>query len=38
MVIVGLPHRTLEDDEYKGMFIPKGVIVFANSWYVEFAP
>jgi hypothetical protein len=34
--IVGLPHRTLEDDVYKGMFIPKGAIVFVNAWYVQF--
>lgn len=34
--IIGLPHRTLEDDVYKDMFIPKGAIVFANVWYVGF--
>ncbi|KAK7447390.1 hypothetical protein VKT23_014100 [Stygiomarasmius scandens] len=27
----GIPHRSLEDDIYKGMFIPKGSIVFANA-------
>ncbi|KAJ7896557.1 cytochrome P450 [Mycena leptocephala] len=27
---VGLPHRSIEDDVYRGMHIPKGSIVFAN--------
>ena len=31
--LLGLPHATLEDDDYKGYFIPKGSIVFANIWY-----
>lgn len=26
-----IPHRSLEDDVYRGMFIPKGTIVFANT-------
>ncbi|KDQ25622.1 hypothetical protein PLEOSDRAFT_1078104 [Pleurotus ostreatus PC15] len=26
----GVPHRSTEDDIYKGMFIPKGSIIFAN--------
>ncbi|KXN82394.1 O-methylsterigmatocystin oxidoreductase [Leucoagaricus sp. SymC.cos] len=26
----GVPHRVMEDDVYKGMFIPKGSLVFAN--------
>ncbi|KAG7094724.1 hypothetical protein E1B28_005544 [Marasmius oreades] len=26
-----VPHRALDDDIYKGMFIPKGAIVFANN-------
>ncbi|KAF5347272.1 hypothetical protein D9756_009969 [Leucocoprinus leucothites] len=26
----GIPHRTVEDDVYKGMLIPKGSLVFAN--------
>ncbi|KAF9456640.1 cytochrome P450 [Collybia nuda] len=30
-VPLGLPHRLLEDDVYRGMFIPKGSIVFANA-------
>ncbi|RDW92582.1 hypothetical protein BP5796_01976 [Coleophoma crateriformis] len=28
---VGVPHRSLEDDVYNGMFIPKGSIVYANA-------
>ncbi|CAL1711055.1 unnamed protein product [Somion occarium] len=31
-VPLGLPHRLMEDDVYKGMFIPKGTLVFANVW------
>ncbi|GJC89782.1 tryptamine 4-monooxygenase [Colletotrichum liriopes] len=28
---IGVPHRSLEDDVYHGMFIPKGSIVYANA-------
>ncbi|KAF9456701.1 cytochrome P450 [Collybia nuda] len=28
---LGVPHRSLEDDIYKGMFIPKGSLVIANT-------
>lgn len=28
---VGVPHRSLEDDVYNGMFIPKGSIIYANA-------
>ncbi|KAI0933847.1 hypothetical protein AcV5_005883 [Taiwanofungus camphoratus] len=31
VVPLGVPHRTLEDDIYNGMFIPKGTLVFANA-------
>ncbi|KDQ57981.1 hypothetical protein JAAARDRAFT_253315 [Jaapia argillacea MUCL 33604] len=31
-VAVGVPHRLMEDDIYKGMFLPKGSLVFANIW------
>lgn len=31
---VGVPHRSIADDEYRGMFIPKGSVVIANAWYV----
>ncbi|KAF8872241.1 cytochrome P450 [Infundibulicybe gibba] len=29
---LGFPHTSTEDDTYKGFFIPKGTIVFANIW------
>ena len=28
--IVGVPHVSSEDDIYRGMFIPKGSLIFAN--------
>ncbi|GKT44721.1 tryptamine 4-monooxygenase [Colletotrichum spaethianum] len=28
---IGVPHRSLEDDVYNGMFIPKGSLVYANA-------
>lgn len=28
---VGVPHRSLKDDVYKGMFIPQGSFVYANA-------
>ncbi|KAF4901314.1 Cytochrome P450 monooxygenase COX2 [Colletotrichum fructicola] len=28
---LGIPHKSLENDVYNGMFIPKGSIIFANS-------
>ncbi|KAF8872243.1 cytochrome P450 [Infundibulicybe gibba] len=31
-VPLGVPHTSAEDDVYKGFFIPKGSIVFANTW------
>jgi len=29
---LGLPHRLMEDDIYRGMLIPKGSLVFGNIW------
>ncbi|KAJ7148780.1 cytochrome P450 [Mycena crocata] len=29
---LSLPHRLMEDDVYRGMFIPKGSLVFPNIW------
>ena len=29
---LGVPHATIEDDVYKGMFIPGGSVVFANAY------
>ncbi|KAF9509886.1 hypothetical protein BS47DRAFT_1348721 [Hydnum rufescens UP504] len=32
VVPLGIPHKSLDNDIYQGMFIPKGSIVFANAW------
>ncbi|KAJ8475189.1 hypothetical protein ONZ51_g6728 [Trametes cubensis] len=32
VVPLGVPHRSLSDDEYKGYFIPAGSVVIANLW------
>ncbi|RPD64505.1 cytochrome P450 [Lentinus tigrinus ALCF2SS1-7] len=29
---IGVPHRSVEDDEYKGYLIPAGSIVLVNQW------
>ena len=29
-----VPHMATNDDEYNGYYIPKGTIVFGNSWSV----
>ncbi|TGO18245.1 hypothetical protein BTUL_0011g00510 [Botrytis tulipae] len=29
---LGVPHKSLEDDIYNGMFIPQGTNVFFNTW------
>lgn len=29
---LGVPHKSLSDDVYNGMFIPKGTNVFFNTW------
>lgn len=31
-VPLGIAHRVTEEDEYRGMRIPKGAIVIANIW------
>ncbi|KAJ8520598.1 hypothetical protein ONZ45_g2648 [Pleurotus djamor] len=31
VIPLGIPHRSTEDDTYRGMFIPKGSLVFANA-------
>ena len=33
---VAAPHRLMEDDWYKGYFIPKGSIVIPNIWYIYY--
>ena len=35
---IGLLHRTIQDDEYNGYFIPKGSDVLANLWCVSSRP
>ncbi|OBZ75208.1 O-methylsterigmatocystin oxidoreductase [Grifola frondosa] len=32
VVPLGVPHSTMQDDTYNGMFIPKGTMIFANAW------
>ncbi|OJT11861.1 O-methylsterigmatocystin oxidoreductase [Trametes pubescens] len=32
VVPLGIPHRSLADDEYKGYFIPAGSAIIANLW------
>ncbi|KAI2627949.1 cytochrome P450 [Hypomontagnella submonticulosa] len=29
---IGIPHKSLNDDTYNGMFIPKGTVVYYNSF------
>ncbi|KAJ8094478.1 hypothetical protein PM082_010912 [Marasmius tenuissimus] len=29
---LAMPHRVIEDDEYRGYHIPAGAVVFGNSW------
>ncbi|KAI2622400.1 cytochrome P450 [Hypoxylon sp. NC1633] len=29
---IGIPHRSLDDDVYNGMFIPKGTLVYYNTY------
>ncbi|KAI0826661.1 cytochrome P450 [Trametes gibbosa] len=35
---LGLPHRLIEDDVYKGNIIPRGTLVFANIWRMTHDP
>ena len=32
IVVLGIAHRLMQDDMYKGYYIPKGSIVMANIW------
>ncbi|KDR69728.1 hypothetical protein GALMADRAFT_145141 [Galerina marginata CBS 339.88] len=34
----GVPHRSTEDDYYKGYFIPKGTTIFGNIWAMTHDP
>ena len=36
VVPLGIPHRSVEEDQYRGYRIPKGSIVIANIWYDDF--
>jgi Cytochrome P450 len=34
MEIIAVPHAVAEDDEFNGYFLPKGTVIFPNTWYV----
>ncbi|KAF8308967.1 cytochrome P450 [Clavulina sp. PMI_390] len=34
----GIPHATTKDDEYEGYLIPKGTVIFQNSWAISRDP
>ncbi|KAF8810830.1 cytochrome P450 [Phlegmacium glaucopus] len=36
--IMGIPHLADEDDEYQGMFIPKGSTIIGNVWAIHMDP
>ena len=36
-IYLGVPHYSMEDDVYEGMFIPKKSIVIANARFFNFA-
>ncbi|KAK7992717.1 hypothetical protein PG988_001511 [Apiospora saccharicola] len=38
MPVMGIPHTTTQDDEYKGYHIPKGAMVFLNVWGIHMDP
>ena len=31
---LGIPHRSIVDDEYRGYLIPKGTVIIPNQWCV----
>lgn len=33
--VLGLPHATIKDDEYRGYRIPKAATIVTNVWYVS---
>ena len=35
---LGVPHRSIEDDWYEGIFIPKGTICITNLWHMNRDP
>ncbi|KAK8068750.1 hypothetical protein PG994_005366 [Apiospora phragmitis] len=38
MPVMGIPHATTQDDEYKGYRIPKSAMVFLNVWGMHMDP
>lgn len=32
VVPLGLPHGSIEDDYYRGMYVPKGSMMLTNVW------
>jgi len=34
VIPLGVAHRNIRDDEYRGMFIPKGSTILVNQWLV----
>ncbi|RXW24942.1 hypothetical protein EST38_g890 [Candolleomyces aberdarensis] len=38
VVPLGVSHANMEDDEYDGYFIPKGTVVFQNTWAIMHDP
>ncbi|EMD33662.1 hypothetical protein CERSUDRAFT_87014 [Gelatoporia subvermispora B] len=38
VVPLNAPHRSMEDDEYHGYFIPKGTLVIQNTWAILHDP
>ncbi|KAF8595469.1 cytochrome P450 [Ceratobasidium sp. AG-I] len=35
VVPLGIPHASIQDDEYRGYRIPKGAVVIANQWAIS---
>lgn len=35
---IGIPHRCTEENEYEGLRIPKGTMMYPNLWYVLPSP
>ena len=38
IVPLNIPHQSMEDDWYEGMFVPKGTICLANTWHMNRDP
>lgn len=35
--VTGIPHASIADDVYNGMFIPKGAAIISNATYVQWS-